>query len=295
MSRAVVLSAYGAPDVLRPADVEMPEPGPGQIRIRVRAAGVGPTDLDIRAGHLQQAFPLTLPAVLGFEAAGVVDALGPGVTGVEAGDPVAAFLPGLGGYGDYALAATWAVKPDAVGWADAAALPASAEAAVGTLRQTGVTAGDTVLVLGGGGSVGLIATQLAVAAGARVLAVVGARDEQLISDVGAQPVRYDRPLAAQVKTPVDVVLDAAGHGLTDALALIKSPDRAITLADHTSGVRFSAPTPDRAPDALDVTLPLLAAKTLRLRAQREFPRDDAAAAHTELESGRLREKVVLVS
>src|SRR5262245_3271019 len=95
VSRAMVLRAYGAPDVLVPADVEPPEPAAGQIRIRVKAAGVGPTDLDIRRGNLQRAFPLTLPAVLGFEAAGVVDVVGPGVTGVRPGDEVVALLPQL--------------------------------------------------------------------------------------------------------------------------------------------------------------------------------------------------------
>ncbi|MFI5956196.1 alcohol dehydrogenase catalytic domain-containing protein [Cryptosporangium sp. NPDC051539] len=294
MSRAVVLPGYGAADVLVVSDVEVPEPGDGQIRLRVRAAGVGPTDLEIRRGALQQAFPLTFPAVLGFEAAGVVDAVGPGVTGVRAGDEVAALLPRLGGYGEYVLASIWAPKPAAVGWADAAALPASAEAAVGIVRQTGVTAGDTVLVLGGGGSVGLIAVQLAVAAGARVLSVVGARDERLTAEIGAEPIRYDRGLAAQVGAPVDVLLDAAGHGLAEAVTLVEHPERAITLAGHTAGVRFSAPTPDRAPDALDVTLALLASGDLRLRDRREFPLDDAADAHAALEGG-LRAKVVLLS
>lgn len=182
-------------------------------------------------------------------------------------------------------------------WADAAALPASAEAAVGILRQTGVRAGDTVLVLGGGGSVGLIATQLALAEGAQVLAVVGAHDIDRVTALGAVPIRYDHPLTDQVHTRIDVVLDAAGRGLAEAVE-IAGAKRAITLADHRAaelGARFSPPTPDRAPDALDRTLPLLASGALRLRAHREFPLADAAAAHTELESGRVREKVVLTN
>ena len=100
MPKAVVLTQYGPPDVLAWRDVPMPEPGPGQVRIRVKAAGVGPTDLKIRRGEVRFARPPD--AVLGFEAAGVVDTLGPSVSGIEEGDEVASLLPALGGYGEYA-------------------------------------------------------------------------------------------------------------------------------------------------------------------------------------------------
>src|SRR6201993_651214 len=134
MPKAAVLTNYGPPEVLVWSDVPLPEPGPGQVRIRVKAAGVGPTDLKIRRGDLQAAFPLPPDAVLGFEASGVVEALGPSVSGIKEGDEVASLLPGLGGYGEYALASSWTTKPPEVTWGDAAALPASAEAAVGTLK-----------------------------------------------------------------------------------------------------------------------------------------------------------------
>src|ERR1700729_4057818 len=99
MPKAVVLTQYGPPDVLVWKDVPMPAPGPGQVRIRVKAAGVSPTDPKIRRGDLEAGFPLPPDAVLGFEAAGVVDALGPSVSGVREGDEVASLLLGLGGYG----------------------------------------------------------------------------------------------------------------------------------------------------------------------------------------------------
>src|SRR5438552_13576174 len=121
MPYASVLTGYGPPDVLAWSAVAMPEPGPGQIRIRVHAAGIGPTDLKIRRGEVQQVFPLPPAAVLGFEAAGTVDALGPGTAGVRTGDAVAVLLPALGGYAEYALASVWTAKPAGVSWADAAA------------------------------------------------------------------------------------------------------------------------------------------------------------------------------
>lgn len=302
MPHAAVLTDYGPPDVLVWSPVAMPEPGPGQIRLRVHAAGVGPTDLKIRRGDLRQVFPLPPSAVLGFEAAGTVDALGPGVTGAAVGDAVAAMLPTLGGYGEYALASAWTVKPTGVSWADAAALPASAEAAVGTLRQLRVASGETLLILGGGGSVGLIAAQLALSQGATVISATGPRDEELVRELGAIPVRYGPELLAQVHAhvgKVNAVLDAAGKGgLADAVTLAGGPARVITLADEHAadfGVALSAPTPDRAPDAVDLTMPLLASGELRLRAQRLLPMPDAAKAHALLERGEAHEKLVLTA
>ena len=98
MVKAVVLSAFGAPDVLVAAEVEVGPPGAGEILIDVHFAGVGPTDLAIRSGRLHGAFGAAPGSVLGFEVAGVVNAVGSGVADVQAGDAVAAFLPELGGY-----------------------------------------------------------------------------------------------------------------------------------------------------------------------------------------------------
>src|SRR5207244_1524629 len=232
---AVVLTNYGPPDVLVWSDVPMPEPGPGQVRIRVRAAGVSPSDAKIRRGDLKAVFQLPPGAVLGFEAAGVVDALGPSVSGVQAGDEVAALLFRLGGYGEYALASSWTPKPPNVSWSDAAALPASAEAAVGILKQLRVAAGETLLVLGAAGSVGMIATQLAVSRGVTVIGAASPRDHDLVRELGGVPVSYGAGLADRVRAispSVDAVLDAAGKGeLRDAVALAGGPARVMTLAD----------------------------------------------------------------
>src|SRR5258708_38257310 len=111
MPNAVVMTGYGPPEVLKWAQVPLPEPGQGQIRIKVKAAGISPTDLALRAGYLTD-IPLPPNAVLGFEAAGTVDAVGPGVSGTSAGDAVTALLFSLGGYAEYAVAPFWPRKPD---------------------------------------------------------------------------------------------------------------------------------------------------------------------------------------
>src|SRR6266849_5714908 len=231
--------------------------------------------------------------------AGTVDAVGPGVTGTSAGDGVTALLFGLGGYAEYAVASIWARKPDAVSWIDAAALPSSAEAAVGVLRQLDVQSGETLLLFGGGGSVGIIATQLAVAWGIKVISALGEHDETLARELGATPVRYGAGVAGRVRAlgAVDAVFDAAGKGvLADAIALAGGPKRVITLSDPAAadfGVTLSAPTPDRAPGALDDTMPLLADGRLRLRARKSMPMQQAADAHRQLESGNVHQRIIL--
>lgn len=300
MPKAVVLTQYGPPDVLVWKDVAMPEPGPGQVRIRVRAAGVSPSDAKIRRGDVQAVFPLPPEAVLGFEAAGVVDAIGPSVSGVSAGDNIASLLPGFGGYAEYALASSWTPKPANVTWSDAAALPTAADAAVGILKQLRVVRGETLLILGAAGSIGMIATQLAVSWGVIVIGAAAPRDQDLVRTLGAVPVAYGNGLAGRVRrvvASVDAVADAAGKGgLLDAIALAGGPARVMTLADEHAadlGVAFSVGTPDRAPEALDQTMPLLATGALRLRRERQLPMQQAAEAHRLLESSDIHEKLIL--
>jgi NADPH:quinone reductase-like Zn-dependent oxidoreductase len=299
MPNAIVMTGYGPPEVLKWAAVPLPEPGEEQIRIKVKAAGISPTDLALRAGYLRNAIPLPTDAVLGFEAAGTVDAVGPGVTGTSTGDAVTALLFSLGGYAEYAVASIWTRKPETVSWIDAAALPSSAEAAVGVLRQLHVKSGETLLLFGGGGSVGVIATQLAVAQGINVISAVGEHDETLARELGATPVRYGAGLVGRVQAlgAVDAVFDAAGKGvLADAIALAGGPKRVITLSDPAAadfGVTLSQPASDRAPGALDDAIALLADGRLRLRAHISMPMQEAAEAHRQLESGNVHQRIIL--
>ena len=278
----------------------MPQPSATEIRIKVRVSGVGPTDLKIRRGDVQAVFSLPDPAVLGFETAGTVDAVGSEVSDVAVGDEVAALLPSLGGYGEYALAAAWTRKPPQVTWNDAGAMPSAVEAALGVLRQLGVAEGETLLVLGAGGSVGMVATQLAVRQGLKVVAAVGARDEELTRELGATPVLYGGRLLSNVREVadrVDATLDAAGKGgLQEAIMLTGGTERVITLADEGArdlGVRFSVGTPDRAPDAVGIGMQLLASGQLRLRSQQSLSMSQAAEAHRLLEEDHIHRKLLL--
>jgi len=159
-----------------------------------------------------------------------------------------------------------------------------------------------LLILGAAGSVGIIATQLAVSRSVAVIGAAAPRDHDLVRSLSGVPVSHGAGLADQVReisSSVDAVLDAAGKGgLQDAIALAGGPARVMTLADeHTAdlGVAFSAARPDRAPEAIDLTMPLLASGALRLRRQRELPIVCAAEAHRLLESGSAHEKLILTT
>ena len=120
--KAIVFDRFGGTEVLHESDIEIPEPGAGQVGVRVKAAGVNALDGKVRSGAMQAAFPTPLPAVPGYELAGVVDAAGEGVTDVQVGDEVVGWAD-TGSYAEYALATTVARKPSGLDWEDAVALP----------------------------------------------------------------------------------------------------------------------------------------------------------------------------
>src|SRR3954462_8386837 len=113
---AIFFEQFGGPEVLKLGEIDEPHAGPGQVRIAVRAAGVNPMDHAIRNGYLAQVFPTPLPAIPGNEAAGVVDEVGKGVTGVPVGDEVLGIATS-GSYSEYALLGVFAAKPAGLSWA----------------------------------------------------------------------------------------------------------------------------------------------------------------------------------
>jgi NADPH:quinone reductase-like Zn-dependent oxidoreductase len=156
-----------------------------------------------------------------------------------------------------------------------AALPAAAEAALGILKQLRVMRCETLLVLGAAGSVGMIAMQLAASCGVTVIGAAAPRDQDLVRSLGAIPVTYgDAWLTGSARSSpsVDAVADAARKG--------------------GLGVAFSVGTPDRAPEALDQTMPVLATGTLRIRRERQLPMAQAAEAHRLLENGDTHETLI---
>jgi NADPH:quinone reductase-like Zn-dependent oxidoreductase len=298
--KAVVITAVGDPSVLREAEIDTPEPGAGQIRVRVRAIGVNPLESKIRAGVI----PVPLPAVLGFEFAGVIDALGAEVSDVQPGDRVVGWPDGpIGSYAEQTVSSSYVLLPDAVSFEEAAAILVAADTASRVLAELGVRPAETLLIHGAGGAVGSVATQLAVAHGARVIGTAGEASLEYVESLGATAVPYGDNLADRVRAAapegVDAVLDAAGKGaLPMSIDLRGGTSRIVTIADPAAGdlgVAFSAGTPaNRNLDGVRDALQMLSDGRLTVRIGRVLPLRDAAAAHRLGESGHPGGKILLI-
>jgi NADPH:quinone reductase-like Zn-dependent oxidoreductase len=301
MSTAITYSRYGGPDVLTPTEIDAPQPGPGQVRIRVRAVSVNLIDLKIRSGKMDGIFPVRFPVLPGWDVAGVVDGAGEGA-GAAVGDGVFG-VASVGGYSEYALLDNPVAKPPGLSWEAAASVITVGEAAFRVLKHLGLKAGQTLLILGAGGSVGTIAVQLAAARGITVIGTAAEGDLDRLTGLGATAVRYGDGWADRVRaaTPggVDAVFDAAGAGLLrDAIDLAGDVDRVITIADDNfadHGVRFTGANPaDRAPEALPELAALLADGKLIVPIWRSYPLAQAAQAHADLEARRNHGKIILL-
>lgn len=217
---AVRVHRFGGPEAIAVEEVARPEPGTGEVLVRVAAAGVGPWDGWIRAG--KSVLPQPLPLTLGSDLSGTVAAVGPGVTGFAPGDAVFGVTNPrfTGAYADYAIAASGMIarRPARAGDVEAAALPVVAVTAWQALFEQARTGpGQSVLVLGGAGSVGAPAVQMAHRAGARVIATASAGDLAFVRGLGAdEAVDRREPLAGRV-APVDTVIDLVG-GMAQAEA-----------------------------------------------------------------------------
>ena len=192
--KAVILKKYDEPFVLEEA--EKPVAGAGQVLVAVKASAVNPLDLKIRAGKAAHAEP-RLPAILGIDMAGVVEAVGEGVSGISAGDEVYGMTGGIAGIAgslaEYqaADARLLALKPRALSFREAAAMPLGIITAwEGLVDRAKVGPGKTVLVHGGAGGVGHLAVQLAVAKGAAVYATVRPERRALVEGYGAVAIDY---------------------------------------------------------------------------------------------------------
>src|SRR3954447_1129474 len=204
--RAVQFTSYGHPEVLQWADAPDPHAGPGQVRIAVRAASVNPIDGKVLSGAMSGGQPQVGPGYLGYDAAGVVDEVGEGVTGVSVGDEV--FGRGQHTQAEYAVLDSWAAKPPSIDWAVAAAAGVAGETGERGLRLLGVTAGDTVFIDGGAGGVGAVAAQMGRSGGAVVTGWASEATHDYLREIGAIPVRCGEGVPDRVGAAAGGEVDA---------------------------------------------------------------------------------------
>lgn len=213
-----MLTRKGGPkalDVLEIVELPVPVPGPGELRVRVRAAGVGATDFLVLGGRYL--FAPKIPFVPGYEIAGVVDALGPGVEGFHVGQRVAA-LTVYGGFGEMLVreAFHFIPIPDGVTDSDAAAVILNGVTAYQAIHRVGkAQAGQTALVTGAAGGVGTAALQLLRIAGVKVYGAASSAKHATVRALGAVPIDYragrlDQLVRRLEPNGVDLVLDGIG-------------------------------------------------------------------------------------
>lgn len=309
MSRLVVAEAYGGPEVLAVQHIDLPQPTAEQVLITVRAAGTNPIDYKLYSGYMGDD-SAALPLPIGMEVSGVVAEAGPraaGYTGpLTVGDEV--IVTGVrGGYADQVLADTANVghKPATLTHQEAAGLLLVGGTAWHLLTKTDVGSGDTVLIHGAGGGVGLLAVQLAVARGATVIGTASAGRHEQLRRLGAQPVEYGAGLADRVRAlgPVDVALDLVGtdEALDVSVELVADRSRIATIAGFGRAGELGIAVLTGAGDGQAIRdaarpelITLAAAGQLKVPVDKVFPLEQAADAHRYLQDGHARGKVVLV-
>lgn len=312
MAQKFVATAYGEPtEVLHLEALPDPIPGPGQVVVRTEAIGMNPADGKTIRGQMG-ADESRLPLPIGFEAAGVVTAVGDGATTaarpISVGDDVIVYRA-TGAYTDMLLAdaATVHSRPPGLDAAHAAGLLLVGVTAADLVRTADVKASDVVLVHGGSGAVGSIAVQLAVAAGATVVATAGAANQDQVRTLGAIPVTYGDGLLDRVRNAapgtVTAVLDTVGtdEAVDVSLTLVDNPGKIVSIAAFGRAadgiVLLNGSTPQSKENraaAIDGLIADAAAGTLVTEVAKTFPLTDAPAALAELATAHPRGKFVLL-
>ena len=297
---ALQFTEYGGPEVIRLGEAPEPHAGPGQIRILVRAASVNGADWKFRSGMYAQGKPLDGTGYPGFDAAGVVDEIGEGVTSVAVGDDV--FGLGRNTHAEYAVLDSWAPKPASVDWAVAAAAGTVAETAERVLRLLDVREGSTIVIDGGAGGVGSVTTQFAKARGATVIASASEANQDYLREIGAIPVVYGEGMVERVRAlrvdKIDAVLDAVGKTpIEDLISLAPEPSQVVSIANFAAaeaGARVTGGGADSQPmKALAEAAELMEQSKLVIKIQ-TFPFERAAEAHQISQDGHARGKLVLI-
>jgi NADPH:quinone reductase-like Zn-dependent oxidoreductase len=310
------IEAFGDPSAIHRLDVPDPPVGPDYVLIRVKAAGVNPVDAKVRDGSMRGGFPHFFPLVLGWDAAGVVEQVGPAVRNFAAGDEVFAYCRkdyiGGGTYADYVSVRPFHVarKPESASWAEAGAVPLAGLTAYQVIDEALLLEeGQTVLVHGGAGGVGSFAVQLAHSLGAHVIATGSDRNQDFLRELGAaETIDYnavDFADAVREAHPdgIDAVADfAGGDTLERSAPLLREGGHASSILVHAAPAalderrirfRYVFVRPDS--DQLSELAAMIDADEVRVHIQQELPMEQAPRAHEAIETGHTRGKIVLIN
>ena len=304
MSRAVIYQSFGGPEVLELKDVPEPHAGAGQVRVKVASTGLNPIDCYlVSMPDLAGAFGVTLPSGFGNDFAGVVDEVGAGAEGFAVGERV------YGGVLAHAAADFVVATPEAAGLAHtpegvsddiAATLSIAGRTADAALDAVGLHDGDTILIGGAAGGVGVFAVQLARLAGARVIGTGSESAHDFLRELGAEPVAYGPGLAEGVRAlapgGVTAATSLVGTETVDvALELGVDPGRISTIAAGPEPYRGTRPTGgvNASPGALGRITEAIVAGRLTVPIAATFPVEKISDAVTLQNGGHVHGKVVV--
>lgn len=303
MSKAAVYDTTGGPEVLHVSEVPDPAPGPGQVALRVRAAGLNPFDGKMRSGFIPSDAPF--PRRIGSDVAGTVEAVGAGArywdgTPVAVGDEVLGSASGSVAERAIAAAGNLTRRPADLPVEVAGGLNVAGLTAISLHATVAVGTGDTLLIGGATGGVGLVAAQLALTAGARVIGTAAPRNFDLLRSLGIEPVAYGEGLAERVAAlgKITTVYDCHGREALDAGVALGVPvDRMVAIAAYAALDELGVKNVERAARTAENLAGLverIAQGKLVLPVAATYPLAEVIAAFTALEGSHAPGKIVVL-
>jgi NADPH:quinone reductase-like Zn-dependent oxidoreductase len=305
LARAVRFDRYGGTDVLYIADVPMPTAAPGEVVVEVRAAGINPGEAAIRSSALHDTFPATFPSGQGSDLAGVVTALGDGVTDFALGDEVLGYSWRRSSHATHVTVPVTQLiaKPPTLSWEVAGSLYIAGCTAYAAVRAVQVQPGETVAVSAAAGGVGSVVVQLLTVRGAKVLGIASPANDAWLTTHGATPIHYGDSLAARMTAAapsgIDAFIDLFGPQYVQLAADLGIPPRRIETIIAFDKARELGTKAEGSQDAstrevLTEMAELVASGSIEVPIAATYPLTDVADAFAELERRHTRGKIVLI-
>jgi NADPH:quinone reductase-like Zn-dependent oxidoreductase len=305
--KAIMVHQYGGPEVLKLEDVPVPTPKEDEMLIKVFAAGVNSFDGVLRSGKYAKIFKMQLPWIPGYDIAGTVEKVGGKVSKFKVGDPVYAFIsiPTGGGYAEYALAKAnqVALKPATISFVEAAGVPSVALTAWQALvDKANLQSGQTVLIHGASGGVGMLAIQIAKIRGAKVFATASTANQDFLKQLGADvAIDYKTQKFEDIAKEVDVVVDGVGgETLARSYSIVKRGGILVGLVGRVDqaqldkhGIRGVSLEAESNGDELAQIGKLIDEKKIKVVVSQTFPLAEATEAQEKADTGHARGKIVL--
>ena len=299
MSQQFVFTGFGGPENQKFIEVDIPQPGPGELAVEVRAAGVNPIDWKTREGYVGT--DRVVPFPMGKEVSGVVIAVGEGVEGFAVGDHVLGPVArGFGGFAEHTIlnAAAAVPKPEDVSFADAATLPIAGTTAYDGTHQIELEEGQTLLILGAGGGVGLMAAQIGRVHKFRVIGIASASKREVVENTGATFVESGDGAAERVHEiapeGADLLLDlVGGRALRELAPLAKHPSKIVSIADGRTAQELGGAPRAHNGEALKKITSVVEYGLVDPQVTATYPLNRVAEALAVVEEGHATGKIVI--